>query len=316
MKKVDRKPVRKSKRNNTPESSEKPPRSRKTDVESCRESEEVSTVDATSDSDEEDRTFRSMFNPGHQYGPSSAHASIIPEHEMTDVNNAPDSRPFSTPSGYYHNHPPPNVMGQGQATLQNIPGLLENFAELFVSALADKRTIDSMTSMFTPLLDKHTSTLKKEIAGVKVNYEQQKEKIKNLEDKVNTLERTCVGLKTENETCYQILGKQQKFLEYIDSKDRVKNIIIRGVPEAEDELGRDDTEKITSILREIDIDIPAADVTHKRLGNGERNKRPISVQLPDKTLRQKILENAKTLKNKQAPFNRIYIKKDLHPAVN
>ena len=58
--------------------------------------------------------------------------------------------------------------------------------------------------------------------------------------------------------------------------------------------------------------------THCRLGRRDAAShrcRPILLTLPDKTLRNGLLDLANQLKEKNEPYKKIYIKKDVHPSV-
>ena len=56
--------------------------------------------------------------------------------------------------------------------------------------------------------------------------------------------------------------------------------------------------------------------THRRLGRTQDGRRrPILLTLRDEGLRQLILEQAKKLKVAGGDYKKIYIKKDIHPAV-
>lgn len=135
---------------------------------------------------------------------------------------------------------------------------------------------------------------------------------------LTTLKRQVECLSEKLDGAYKIIHQQQLFLESLDNKDRKKNLIITGVSEEPDELGNTDDEKIGTILQ-------AAEYTKvnrrqvwevKRLGQpNEKKRRPILIVVTDQKERDMILTKAKNLKNAGNELSKVYIKKDVHPAV-
>ena len=112
-----------------------------------------------------------------------------------------------------------------------------------------------------------------------------------------------------------VVAQQQRFMEQPDSRDRDCNLIITGVPEAEAFDGVvNDIGKCRKILEVIgDTSVPL-DTT--RLGKAEAGRnRPILAKVPSRAARDKILENTKELRAAGPAYRRIYVKKDLHPAI-
>jgi hypothetical protein len=135
-------------------------------------------------------------------------------------------------------------------------------------------------------------------------------------NKIDGLETKVEQLQEDNRLCYGIITQQQMFLESLDARDRGKNIVITGIEETVNDLGGNDSEKVHSVLQEIGEQVDRDSFTTKRLGrNNDRNRRPLLVTLPSKNMRQNILEKAKLLKEKQDPYKKVYIKKDVHPAM-
>ena len=128
------------------------------------------------------------------------------------------------------------------------------------------------------------------------------------------------ALETRLEKQEEIIAQQQRFLESLDRKERESNVVILGVPdenEALDGAVTDDT-KLRKVWEAMEIG--TVDGTHWRLGRqgGEapgRRCRPILFTLHDKTQRAHILENTRKLKARGPPFDKIFVKKDLHPAI-
>jgi hypothetical protein len=59
-------------------------------------------------------------------------------------------------------------------------------------------------------------------------------------------------VKKDNKVLKSVLYQQQRYLEGLDFERRSRNIIITGVKEEENGLGRTDDEKLEKIFREID----------------------------------------------------------------
>ena len=115
----------------------------------------------------------------------------------------------------------------------------------------------------------------------------------------------------------EIIMKQQMFLEGIDRKERENNLVVLGVPEDSDtfEEATNDNDKLGKIWTTIGTDVTR--VTHRRLGRFAQagKKRPILVVVISKENRDGVLENSKKLKDAGSSYERVYVKKDLHPAV-
>ena len=134
--------------------------------------------------------------------------------------------------------------------------------------------------------------------------------------RIDNLEIQLADVKKDNEKCFKIINQQQMFLESLDVREREKNVVIMGILETPDALGDSDEPKVQKVFDEIDVQIPEGSFETKRLGKpNERNKRPILVSFSDKSFRQKVLSATENLKESAEPFNRIFVKKDLHPAI-
>ena len=150
------------------------------------------------------------------------------------------------------------------------------------------------------------ATLLQEIQGVKEDIKE----IREMKVKIT-------ALSSKLDQAFAIIHQQQKFLELLDSRHRQRNIIITGVSEEEDSLGKDDRSKIISILEGAGYDdhVNVSEWGVRRLGKGDGRKRPILLEVEDNTRRDAILRRAKNLKGKGEPLGAVYIKKDIHPAV-
>ena len=115
----------------------------------------------------------------------------------------------------------------------------------------------------------------------------------------------------------EVIASQQRFLEVIDRKERETKLVITGEPDENESLEGATTEedKLQKIWSNVGVTVEG--VTHWRLGkpNGGERRRPILVTLPDKQLREKILDKAKNLKQANGEYQKIYVKKDVHPSV-
>ena len=129
-------------------------------------------------------------------------------------------------------------------------------------------------------------------------------------------------LKTKNEIITRTLSQQQRFLEMLDGERRANRLIVHGIPEKNmtidgNELANDD-EKVSTVLQKINHDSNEI-IKVRRLGQPAENDtqkiRPIEVSFTSCKPRDKILQDARHLKDKGIPFANIRIKKDLHPAV-
>ena len=111
--------------------------------------------------------------------------------------------------------------------------------------------------------------------------------------------------------------KQQMFLESIDRKERENNIVVLGAPEDSEELegAKNDTDKLEKIWAKLETNVTR--VSHRRLGRNVQvgRKRPILVAVRTKDNRDEVLEKSKKLKDAAGSYERVYVKKDLHPEV-
>lgn len=128
-------------------------------------------------------------------------------------------------------------------------------------------------------------------------------KVDHLQDQVNK----------QNE----IISKQQRYLEYLDRKDREKNLIITGVPDENEALmgATNDEEKLGKIWSEAGI---AEDIQgYRRLGIiGEgRRCRAILLTLNSREARDRVLTKAPQLKQGNKACEKIFIKRDVHPSI-
>ena len=157
-----------------------------------------------------------------------------------------------------------------------------------------------------------------------------------LEDRLTSIANELAGLRqaiTNSETAVnnkmaemqqnldkqgEIIMKQQLFLEQIDRKERETNMVILGVPDEEETLegATSDEDKIRKIWNVIGAS--TAVQSHRRLGQrepGATRKRPILVVVSCKGDRDNTLAKSPQLKSRGAPYDKIFMKKDVHPSV-
>lgn len=116
-----------------------------------------------------------------------------------------------------------------------------------------------------------------------------------------------------------IIKQQQQFLEAVDKRERETKLVVLEVPDETEELegATTDDGKLRNIWDKIGED--ARIRGHRRLGrhdgNNTNRKRPILVDLESKDIRDAVLRKTSTLKEGGAAYQRIYVKKDVHPSV-
>ena len=115
----------------------------------------------------------------------------------------------------------------------------------------------------------------------------------------------------------QVIAKQQQFLEQLDRKERECNLVILGVPDDHETLegATTDEEKLKKVWEKAGIICEIKST--KRLGQqGDTpRRRPVLAVVESRVDRDTALEKAKLLKSANVTYNKIYIKKDVHPSV-
>ena len=105
---------------------------------------------------------------------------------------------------------------------------------------------------------------------------------------------------------------------HLESRDRLCNVIITGVPELEDgdlDGAASDDDKVKQILTTIGVDAVQPQ-SSKRMGQAvDGKKRPMLVKVASKKERDLIVSNAKALKNASDDYKEVYLRKDVHPSV-
>ena len=122
--------------------------------------------------------------------------------------------------------------------------------------------------------------------------------------------------------------QHQRFLEAIDGQKRAENLIITGVPEESvlkasgaeaAEIAETDSEKVSLVLKQIghkdDTNVLNVVRLGKKYTGPNARPRPLKVITGNPQERKRVIDDAKKLKNVDERFKKIFIKKDIHPAV-
>ena len=114
----------------------------------------------------------------------------------------------------------------------------------------------------------------------------------------------------------QVIAKQQQFLEQLDRKERECNLVILGVPDENESLegATSDDDKVKKIWEKAGITCHIKSTLRLGKAGGSR-RRPVLAVVESRANRDTALEKARTLKSLNDTYNRIYIKKDVHPSV-
>lgn len=115
-----------------------------------------------------------------------------------------------------------------------------------------------------------------------------------------------------------IIMQQQLFLEKIDRKERETNLVVLGVPDEQIALdgATNDDDKLGKVWEVLQDSTEIR--SHRRLGRQDpasTRARPILVTVATKDARDKVLEKTTRLKDRRGAYEKIYVKKDVHPAV-
>ena len=145
------------------------------------------------------------------------------------------------------------------------------------------------------------------------NVESQNAKIELLKANVKEKEQTI-------DTLSQIVINMQASLNKLDSEKRITNIMVSGLSEENindnGELSSD-ADKVERLFEVMEIDptiVSSVDTFEmSRIGQPNSSKtRLLKINVNSKTSRDAILEKAKCLKNKNEPWKKVYVKKDVH----
>ena len=126
-------------------------------------------------------------------------------------------------------------------------------------------SIEVVRSLSQTQINKLTNAQLKEALGTVLNAHTNDEpsnaillqEIRNLAreiEQMKPIRKEVAELSSELKQAFNIINQQQRFLESLDARDRQKKIIITGVSEVADNIGRDDQSKVRQILDEADYD--------------------------------------------------------------
>ena len=229
---------------------------------------------------------------------------------------------FSSSTDYNINDP--NVLNMsrhtaplgGSMSISQHPSLTQSHPIQQTETGVDANTpVAQMTAgQMLALIQSQTKPLDEKVENIGLKLDRE---INGLKTRVNVLEDEVKEQKEKNETLTQIVIEMQKSLNKIDSNDRVKNLMISGLPEGEMVVGGasliDDKDKVGKMFNLIEIDGGPWEV--ERLGKPTTNgkTRIAKVVFPDKETRDKAAEKSAKLKDLGEPWNRVYLNHDKHP---
>ena len=146
-------------------------------------------------------------------------------------------------------------------------------------------------------------------------------KYKTVDNKITLLETDLKENQSKIETLTQIIVNMQSSINSINSAKRVNNVIISGLSEEDimynnTTLATDD-EKMTYLFQIMGLRITEEQVNDfeiSRIGQPRPNRsRLIKMNVKSKEVRKSILEKSPSLKTSNPPWNKVFVKKDLHP---
>ena len=134
----------------------------------------------------------------------------------------------------------------------------------------------------------------------------------------SAINKKISSMQTQIDQQAEVIKQQQAFLEAIDRRERETKLVVLGVPDGDEQLdgATSEEEKIRKIWDVMDENVVIKE--HRRLGRNDPNstrKRPILIQLESKDLRDRILRKTRRLKEAGPAYERVFVKKDVHPSV-
>lgn len=192
--------------------------------------------------------------------------------------------------------------------------------------MADLENAGAVRGLAPGEINKMTNAQLKKALTTLVNEDQPDnkvllEEIRALKEEVKevvAIKRHVSDLSEKLDEAFRIIERQQLFLESLDYKNRRLNMVITGLSEDADDIGRTDEEKVQKVVESTGYqdDFTTTSWEIKRLGQPNPNKkRPVLVVVNNEHQRSGILRQAKNLKSTPGPLSSVYLKKDSHPAV-
>ena len=198
------------------------------------------------------------------------------------------------------------------AVIEDIRGLSAGDINKLTNAQL-KLAIATLLGNDRPLAEPSNADLMNELQAIK----EELQGIQNLRLQVEELREENRTIKEDLRQVFEILHHQQLFTESVERRERQKVLIITGISEDADTLGRDDQTKIRNVLQKAGctVDVSGCDVQRLGQPDPERRRRPIKVTLTSPRDRDTIVASGKSLKDKGDTYKKRFLKKDTHPIV-
>lgn len=199
--------------------------------------------------------------------------------------------------------------------------MARSMAELRLMQRAQLKTINKDILIESILASKDgdlgtVSVLEDRLTAIANELSELKRAISSPESDIN---KKLAEMQSQMNKQAEIIAHQQRFLEVADRRERETRLVVMGVPDDQESLetATTDEDKLKKVWATIGADFRVC--SHRRLGHraGGTNgtKRPILVDLDSRLIRESILEKTKRLKEAGRPYDRIFIKRDVHPNV-
>ena len=183
-----------------------------------------------------------------------------------------------------------------------------------LSKKVNDMTLGDIVSVIQRIITPITQKLDKLEHYLITNVESQNAKIELLKANVKEKEQTI-------ETLSQIVINMQASLNKIDSETRITNIMVSGL--SEDTITENavelsnDVEKVERLFEVMELDPTTISTVNtlqmSRIGQPNNSMaRLLKINVNSKTSRDAILDKAKLLKNRNEPWKKVYVKKDVH----
>lgn len=147
---------------------------------------------------------------------------------------------------------------------------------------------------------------------IEMMFKEIKTSMDSMNEKLEGVLSEVKQLKEENETLKQHVDRQEERMERLERELRVKNIIVKGVEDSENEDEQEVKQKVERLMSEIgtevdkDVDIDIV----RRIGKFEKDRRrPILVKFTREGTKLAILKNAKNLKGTNVWIDEDYSKR-------
>ena len=181
-----------------------------------------------------------------------------------------------------------------------------------------------MTALNTLIEANRGETITLSSSAIEGKLDDLLKEFRDFKDNYKRLDSELTFLKRENANLKEAVMQHQRYLESIESEKRARNLIFLGIPEGdmtftnndgEAVVVKEDANKIREILKKIHReDTQVEDL--RRLGKPSTGRnRVVLAKLQSKEARDHILQSAPTLKSLGSGFEKIFLKKDVHPLV-